>query len=96
MLDFLKEIVQGVADPSAGGTIELDSGDADAPKKRRSGKAKKNGLSDSVAEAAGEAGRKRRRIKKDEPAEEEAKMDAEAVESDHHNTSTAGDTCDGE
>jgi hypothetical protein len=41
MLDFLKEIVQAVPDPSAGGTIDFETEIAEAKKKR--GKGKKNG-----------------------------------------------------
>jgi hypothetical protein len=40
MLDFLKEIVEGVPDPSAGGTVDLDGENADTLKKKR-GKGKK-------------------------------------------------------
>ncbi|KIJ19694.1 hypothetical protein PAXINDRAFT_161189 [Paxillus involutus ATCC 200175] len=42
MLDFLKEIVESVPDPSAGGTIDLEAEAAEGPKRKR-GKAKKNG-----------------------------------------------------
>lgn len=51
MLDFLKEIVQAVPDPSAGGTIDLESERADgrrkrgAPRKRRK-KAEEDGDED--------------------------------------------------
>ena len=44
MLDFLKEIVEPVPDPSAGGTINLDAEDNNGgtePKKRRAPKGKK-------------------------------------------------------
>ncbi|KAF8642667.1 hypothetical protein AX16_009444, partial [Volvariella volvacea WC 439] len=34
MLDFLREIVQGVPDPSAGGTIDLEAENAENKKKR--------------------------------------------------------------
>ena len=37
-LDFLKELVQGVADPSAGGTIDLEAEMAENKKKRGKGK----------------------------------------------------------
>ena len=53
MLDFLKEIVEAVPDPSAGGTIDLESENAEAKKKRGKGK-----------KTAGEAPPKRRRKKK--------------------------------
>jgi hypothetical protein len=54
-LDFLKEIVESVPDPSAGGTIDLESESAEAAKKKR-GKGKKAG-------ASGEPPAKRRRKK---------------------------------
>jgi len=40
ILDFLKEIVEAVPDPSAGGTIDFEAENADAAKKKR-GKGKK-------------------------------------------------------
>jgi hypothetical protein len=49
MLDFLKEIVESVPDPSAGGTVGLETEGAEAKKKR--GKGKKG-----LAAAGGEAG----------------------------------------
>ena len=77
MLDFLKEIVEAVPDPSAGGTIDLESENAEAKKKRGKGK-----------KAAGDAPPKRRRRKKagvdDDPdvdmeggGEEQPKSEAE-------------------
>jgi len=38
MLDFLKEIVESVPDPSAGGTVDLEAEHADGKKKRGKGK----------------------------------------------------------
>lgn len=58
MLDFLKEIVESVPDPSAGGTIDLEAEAAEGSKRKR-GKAKKNG-----AAHTGEP--KRRRKKKND------------------------------
>ena len=58
MLDFLKEIVETVPDPSAGGTIDLESENVDGKKKR--GKGKRVG----AGAAAGEPSTKRRRKKK--------------------------------
>ena len=55
MLDFLKEIVQGTPDPSAGGTVDLDTENGEGVKKRR-GKGKRA--------AAGEARPPKRRRKK--------------------------------
>ena len=57
MLDFLKEIVETVPDPSAGGTIDLESENAEGTKKKR-GKGKK------VGTVPGEPPTKRRRKKK--------------------------------
>lgn len=62
-LDFLKEIVETVPDPSAGGTIDIGSENPEATKKKR-GKGKKAG-------ASGEPSTKRRR-KKQGAAEVEA------------------------
>ena len=67
MLDFLKELVESVPDPSAGGTVALDADQADAPRKRR-GKGKK------TAEG-GAAGAPRKRRKKGETKEEEGEED---------------------
>ncbi|RDB21733.1 DNA polymerase epsilon subunit C [Hypsizygus marmoreus] len=61
MLDFLKEIVEAVPDPSAGGTIDLELENAEAKKKR--GKGKKA--------ASGEPAKKRRKKKTDAEAEAE-------------------------
>ncbi|KAI9463880.1 histone-fold-containing protein [Boletus coccyginus] len=55
MLDFLKEIVESVPDPSAGGTIDLEAEAAEGSKRKR-GKAKKNG-----APTSGEPKRRRKR-----------------------------------
>jgi hypothetical protein len=44
IFDFLKEIVEGVPDPSAGGTIDLEGQGEDGAKRRRGkGKGKSNG-----------------------------------------------------
>ncbi|KAH8826690.1 histone-fold-containing protein [Flagelloscypha sp. PMI_526] len=61
MLDFLKEIVQAVPDPSAGGTIDIEAEKEEKKKKRAAKKA-----------GTGEPGTKRRRKKGDlaEPASE--------------------------
>ncbi len=64
MLDFLKEIVEGVPDPSAGGTIDMDVEPAEGGKRKR-GKAKKEGaaVKDANAEVPlqREGGRRRAR-----------------------------------
>ncbi|KAF8063365.1 histone-fold-containing protein [Lyophyllum atratum] len=62
MLDFLKEIVEAVPDPSAGGTIDLESENAEAAKKKR-GKGKK------AANANGEPPKKRKKKKEEAGAE---------------------------
>lgn len=56
MLDFLKEIVESVPDPSAGGTIDLEAEAAEGSKRKR-GKTKKNG-------APGTSGEPKKRRKK--------------------------------
>jgi len=56
MLDFLKEIVESVPDPSAGGTIDLEAEAAEGSKRKR-GKSKKNG-------APGTSGEPKRRRKR--------------------------------
>lgn len=75
MLDFLKEIVESVPDPSAGGTIDLEAENAEASKRKR-GKGKKNG---GVEEGGGAAAPRKRRKKK---TEEEAEMKSEADDDD--------------
>ncbi|KAF8553068.1 histone-fold-containing protein [Imleria badia] len=64
MLDFLKEIVESVPDPSAGGTIDLEAEAAEGSKRKR-GKAKKNG----TAPTAGEQPKRRRKRKVDADAD---------------------------
>jgi len=74
MLDFLKEIVEPVPDPSAGGTINLDTEDNNAggePKKRRAPKGKKPATGDDE-EGGAPAPKRRRRRKKEEEAEDVA------------------------
>ncbi|KAH9931755.1 histone-fold-containing protein [Amylocystis lapponica] len=69
MLDFLKEIVEGVPDPSAGGTIPLEAEPSDAPRKKR-GKGKK-------PEGAAPAGTRKRRRKGAQAQEEQEREDEE-------------------
>jgi hypothetical protein len=57
MLDFLKEIVESVPDPSAGGTIDLEAEAAEGSKRKR-GKAKKNG---TVPTSGGQKKRRKRK-----------------------------------
>jgi hypothetical protein len=64
MLDFLKEIVEAVPDPSAGGTIDLEAENAEGKKKRKS---KKPAVPDGEGTAAPP---KRRRRKKPVEGEE--------------------------
>ncbi|KAK7469332.1 hypothetical protein VKT23_003813 [Stygiomarasmius scandens] len=77
MFDFLKEIVEGVPDPSAGGTIQLENANSEKKKKPKGKKAANDG--DGAAPAP-----KRRRKKKtegngnatavEEPKDEDAAM----------------------
>jgi len=74
MLDFLKEIVEPVPDPSAGGTINLEVEDKSGggePKKRRAPRGKKPAVGDDE-EGGGPAPKRRRRKKKEEETEDAA------------------------
>ncbi|KAG6906786.1 hypothetical protein DXG01_012119 [Tephrocybe rancida] len=72
MLDFLKEIVEAVPDPSAGGTIDLESENAEAAAKKKRGKGKK-----AAAAGGGDAEPpKKRRKKKGADEEAEGEVDA--------------------
>jgi len=74
MLDFLKEIVEPVPDPSAGGTINLEAEDNNGggeAKKRRAPKGKKSTVGDEE-EGGAPAPKRRRRKKKEEEAEDVA------------------------
>ena len=69
MLDFLKELVEGVPDPSAGGTVSLDMpGDGEPTSSRRKGKKAATGAGDDGDEDGGRAQptKRRRRRKKEE------------------------------
>ncbi|KIM64392.1 hypothetical protein SCLCIDRAFT_1213224 [Scleroderma citrinum Foug A] len=63
MFDFLKEIVEAVPDPSAGGTIDLDAEAAggEGAKKKRASKARKNGAAAASGTSSGEPKRRRKR-----------------------------------
>jgi len=73
MLDFLKEIVQGVPDPSAGGTVDLDGENAEGAKKKR-GKGKKSG----AATAGGETGPRKKRKRKHDVAQAEGETEGKS------------------
>ncbi|TFK66079.1 histone-fold-containing protein [Pluteus cervinus] len=72
MLDFLKEIVQAVPDPSAGGTIDLDA-ENEGGKKRRS-RAKRANTGGGAAEGTT---KKRRKKKGDVEMEQEQEQAGE-------------------
>jgi len=69
MLDFLKEIVEGVPDPSAGGTIDLELEPSEKEKKKRS-KGKK-------AEGGPNPAPRKRRKKGDKEKEEDVEQEEE-------------------
>ncbi|KAH9840805.1 histone-fold-containing protein [Rhodofomes roseus] len=84
VLDFLKEIVEAVPDPSAGGTIDLDADTNESGRKRRGGKGKRAAVAEGEEPAAprrrrkkgeakeeGEGGQGKRRAKKKEKVEKE-------------------------
>ncbi|KAF7331561.1 CBFD-NFYB-HMF domain-containing protein [Mycena kentingensis (nom. inval.)] len=81
MLDFLKELVESVPDPSNGGTIDLE--EVAAEKKRR-GKGKKAAASNGDGEPA--APRKRRKRKADDEEEAEAPQPEPAEEEPEEDT----------
>ncbi|KAH9984929.1 histone-fold-containing protein [Russula vinacea] len=76
MLDFLKELVEGVPDPSAGGTIPLDvpgEGDQTGSSRRKGKKAAANAADGGGDEDGSRAPptKRRRRKKKEEVREED-------------------------
>ncbi|KAJ7902744.1 histone-fold-containing protein [Mycena olivaceomarginata] len=91
MLDFLKEIVEAVPDPSNGGTIDLEGENAE---KKKRGKGKR-----TAGNGNGEANTTRKkRKKKGEPEEEEAgeaeaevKSEAEPEDAEDTNMEDADD-----
>jgi len=76
-LDFLKEIVQAVPDPSAGGTIDLDADNQEGGKKKRS-RAKRSNTVSGAPE--GSTTKKRRKKKGDVEAEPEPAADNDGEE----------------
>ncbi|KAA1470793.1 hypothetical protein DENSPDRAFT_775530 [Dentipellis sp. KUC8613] len=83
MLDFLKEIVQNVPDPSAGGTINVEQPAPEAGASTSTAKRTRKGKKAAGAEENGEDGPappKRRRRKKAEPEPAPAQAKAKAEE----------------
>ncbi|KAJ7904989.1 histone-fold-containing protein [Mycena leptocephala] len=70
MLDFLKEIVEAVPDPSSGGTIDLEGQNAEKKKRGKGKRAAGNGN--------GEATTRKKRKKKGEAEGEVAEAEVEA------------------
>ncbi|KAH9895839.1 hypothetical protein C8Q73DRAFT_453969 [Cubamyces lactineus] len=95
MLDFLKEIVEAVPDPSAGGTIDIEAENAEARgKKRGKGKDKKN---TGDAEGAEKPAPKRRRKKAaDKEKEEEKEETAREMEVDEGHEEDEDEAANGE
>ncbi|KAI0727656.1 histone-fold-containing protein [Fomitopsis betulina] len=90
MLDFLKEIVEAVPDPSAGGTIDLDPDTTESGRKRRGGKGKRASAADGEE---GAAPAPRRRRKKGEAKEEgEGEGEEEKPEDDDQEMEEENDT----
>jgi Dr1-associated corepressor len=72
MLDFLKELVEGVPDPSAGGKISLDQpGDEHTSSRRKGKKAAANTVDDGDEDGNRPPTKRRRRKKKEEVREAE-------------------------
>ena len=72
ILDFLKELVESVPDPSAGGTIDLEQDGAEKETKKR-GKGKK------AAAEGGEQPVKRRRKKAEKKEDEDMEPEEEEI-----------------
>lgn len=68
MLDFLKEIVEPIPDPSAGGTIDLDSEEALANSEKKRRNTNKGKAAAKAAAEGGEPAPKKRRKKKEADA----------------------------
>ncbi|KAL7278163.1 hypothetical protein ACG7TL_008135 [Trametes sanguinea] len=77
MLDFLKEIVEAVPDPSAGGTIDIEA-EAAERKKRGKGKDKKGSSDANGGEKP--APKRRRRKAADKEKEEDEKEEEQEME----------------
>lgn len=81
MLDFLREIVETVPDPSAGGTIDLEAESAENAAKKKKGKARKAA---TPKEKDPNAPPRKRRKKKQDDEEAEAEADAEMKSEPEH------------
>ncbi|KAF9072426.1 histone-fold-containing protein, partial [Rhodocollybia butyracea] len=77
--DFLKEIVESVPDPSAGGTIDLEAVNAEnnAAKKKRSSKGKKAAALANNEDGGAAPKRRRKKVKSEELAQD--KEDGDTV-----------------
>ncbi|TFY77153.1 hypothetical protein EWM64_g6858 [Hericium alpestre] len=83
MLDFLKEIVENVPDPSQGGTINIDMPDRDAAGSTSTGKRSRKGKKAAAAddgEGGAPAPKRRRRKKAEIEATRKAKDEEEEEE----------------
>lgn len=103
MLDFLKELVQDIPDPSAGGTIDLDGEGAENKKKRGKGKRPANvvaGPTTNPADPDAPAPPKRKRRKKKDILEAAAaaaaasSSDANRMVEDSHGAGTEAEDHD--
>jgi Dr1-associated corepressor len=86
MLDFLKELVEGVPDPSAGGTVSLDMPSESEPassSRRKGKKAATTAIDDGDDDGSRAAPTKRRRRKKKEEVRE---ADSSGVNGDRDET----------
>ncbi|KAI0364652.1 histone-fold-containing protein [Pilatotrama ljubarskyi] len=99
MLDFLKEIVETVPDPSAGGTIDIEAENAEARgKKRAKGKDKKAAAGDANGGEKPAPKRRRRKAaadkdkdsKEDEEKEEEREMEVDQGREDDEDEGANG------
>ncbi|KAJ7673453.1 histone-fold-containing protein [Mycena rosella] len=96
MLDFLKEIVEAVPDPSNGGTIDLEGGGDGEKKKRGKGKrAAAAGAAGNGEAAPRKRSSKKKTKKEEEEADEvEAKSEEAEPEEDQEDTMEDGEDDD--
>ncbi len=89
MLDFLKEIVEAVPDPSAGGTIDVEAENAEARSRKRGKGKEKKGAGDANGGDKPAPRRRRKKAgakdKEEEDGEEEREMDVEEDEEEGGN-----------
>jgi len=88
MLDFLKEIVEAVPDPSNGGTIDLEGENAE---KKKRGKGKRAAAGNGTGEATTRKRKKKKGEADEEAAEAEGKSEPDPEDAEDTNMDDADD-----